>query len=264
MTTSARLQITILSTFVVLLTTEGTASAQWLKSKAAAPIPRAADGKPDLNAPAPKNSDGKPDIAGVWQLPLPPLYLANIAKDLKPGELSMQPWAEALYKHRRETESKEDPHGFCIPGGVPRSYLPPYPFRILNSAGQVVILFEAVQSYRQIFTDGRTLMKDLNPTWMGYSVGRWEGDTFVIESTGFKDESWIDSDGHPGSEELRVSERLHRRDFGHLDAQITIDDPKAYKKPWTVTLPFVLQPETELLEFICNENNRDVPHLVGK
>ena len=126
------------------------------------------------------------------------------------------------------------------------------------------MLFEAIHGYRQIFTDGRDFPKDPNPTWMGYSVGKWEGDAFVIQTIGFKDMAWIDNDGHPGSEALRVTERLRRKDFGHMDVQITIDDSKAYQKPWTVTLPLTLDPDNEIIEFICAENERDVRHLVGK
>ena len=239
------------------------ATGQWMNYKTPT-VPRNADGKVNLSAPAPKTSDGKPDIEGVWQVPVPPLLLANLAKDIKAGELSMTPWAEALYKQRRATESKDDPHHSCIVGGVPRTYLPPYPFKIVNHPGVVIILFEAMQTYRQIFTDGRALPNDPNPTWLGYSVGRWEGDTFVAETTGFKDAGWLDTDGHPLSDGLRVTERFRRRDFGHLDVEVTINDPKAYTKPWTVNLPLTYQPDTEIIEFICNENNRDLPHLVGK
>jgi hypothetical protein len=127
-----------------------------------------------------------------------------------------------------------------------------------------MILYEAVQSYRQIFTDGRALPKNPNPAWMGYSIGRWEGDTFVVESSGFNDDAWLDNNGHPGTEALRVTERFHRKNFGDMDVEVTINDPKAYTKPWTVNLAFRLLPDTELLEYICSENNKDLEHLVGK
>jgi hypothetical protein len=141
-------------------------------------------------------------------------------------------------------------------GGTPRSDLVPYPFKVLQVPGMVVILYEAVHSYRQIFADGRELPKDPNPTWFGYSVGRWQGDAFVVETSGFNDEGWLDNFGKPSTDQLRVTERFRRKDFGHMDIEITIDDPKAYTKPWTVTLPLILQPDTELLEYICNENNK--------
>ncbi|MBV9768333.1 MAG: hypothetical protein JOZ32_02075 [Bryobacterales bacterium] len=237
------------------------ASAQWLSIRSPN-IPRLPDGKPNLTAPAPRTPDGKPDLSGIW-MPARP-YFINIATDLKPGEVPFRPWGEELYKHRRSNESKEDPTGNCIPGGVPRADAVPYPFKIVRSEKMIIILYEAVHSYRQIFTDGRELPKDPNPTWMGYSVGHWDGDTLVAETAGFKDQAWLDNDGHPGSDALHVIERFHRKDLGHTDIQITIDDPKAYTRPWTVTLPLKLMADTELLEYVCNENNRDLQHLVGK
>ena len=227
--------------------------------------PLTLDGKVNLNGPAPKTADGKPDIAGVWMAPQPPVwYLPDLTKDLKPGEVVMTAWGEALYKQRKATEGKDDPTGFCMPAGVPRSYNPPYPFKIVNSPGLVLFVLEAVQTYRQVFTDSRQVPRNAEPTWMGYSVAHWEGDAFVIETSRFKDQAWLDNDGHPGSDQLRVTERLRRKDFGHMDVQITINDPKAYAKPWAMTLPLTLDADGDLIEFICSENNRDVPHLVGK
>ena len=245
----------------VLLMT-ASASAQWLKYPTPG-MPRTADGKPNLSAPAPKTADGKADISGLWLTA--GIYIGDIAKDLKPGEVPFQPWAQELYNQRRETLSKDDPTGRCIPGGVPRSTAVPYPFKILNTPSQiVVVLYEAVHAYRQIFTDGRPLPKDPNPNWLGYSIGRWEGDTFIVESAGFNDNVWLDNNGHPATESLRVTERFRRKDFGHMSIEITIDDPKAYTKPWNVTLPLILQPDTEMLEYICPENEKDYQRLVGK
>jgi hypothetical protein len=235
--------------------------AQWLKTQSKG-IPRLPDGTPDLSAPAPKRADGTTDLSGIWTPP--PLYVTNIARDLKPDAVPMRPWAESLYKHRQETKSKDDPTGWCVPGGVPRNNVVPYPFKILYTEGMVVVLYEAVQSFRQIFTDGRALPIDPNPTWLGYSVGHWDKDTFVVQTSGFVDNSWLDNGGHPGTSAMHVTERFHRRDFGHMDIQMTIDDPKAYTKPWTVKQVANLQPDTELLEYICEENNRDVGHFVGK
>lgn len=237
------------------------AGAQWLNIPTPG-IPRLADGKPNFAAPTPRTPDGKPDITGIWDPARP--YFLNIAKDLKESDIPYRPWAAALYKHRRDTESKEDPTGNCIPGGVPRADAVPYPFKIVRGDRMMIILYEAVQSYRQIFTDGRKLPEDPNPTWMGYSVGHWDSDAFVVETSGFKNEAWLDNDGHPGSDALDVIERFHRKDFGHMDIEITINDPKAYTRPWTVTLPLKLLADTELLEYICNENNKDLQHLVGK
>jgi hypothetical protein len=235
------------------------AHAQWLKYPTPQ-VPRAPDGKPSLSAPAPKTADGKPDLSGVWVTN--PGYIGDLAKDLKSGA-PFQPWAEALYKHRRETEGREDPQAYCVLSGVPRENVVPYPFKILNSTGEIIILYEALHSYRQIFMDGRPLPKDPNPTWMGYSVGHWDGDTLVVQSAGFVENNWLDNGGHPGTEALRLTERFHRRDFGHIDLQMTIDDPKAYTKPWTVQLQFTAA-DTELIEYVCDENEKDLKHLVGK
>src|SRR5437667_8879627 len=232
----------------------GLPAPQWLKYPTPA-IPRTPDGKPNLSAPAPKTADGKPDISGLWQPGAG--YVGDIAKDLKPEDVPFQPWAGALYKQRRATNSKDDPTAACIVGGVPRSDLVPYPFQILQVPGMVVILYEAVHSYRQIFTDGRELPNyDPTPTWFGYSVGKWDGDAFVVETASFNDKGWLDNAGRPATESLRVTERFRRKDFGHMDVVITIDDPKAYTKPWTVTLPLTLRADDELMEYICDENNR--------
>ena len=236
------------------------AAAQWIKYPTPG-MPRLPDGKPNLSAPAPKNADGKPSLSGLWITQ--GIYIADIAKDLKPGEVPFQPWAEALYKKRRAEESKGDPTGRCIPGGVPRSTAVPYPFKVLEVADQsvVVVLYEAVHSFRQIFTDGRDLPRDMNPNWLGYSIGRWEGDDFVVQTAGFKEENWLDNFGHPATEQLRVTERFHRKDFGHMDVKVTIDDPKAYTKPWSITLPLVYSADNEILEYICVENEKDYARL---
>ena len=237
------------------------ASAQWLNVKTPG-IPRLPDGKPNLSAPAPKRPDGRTDIAGLWE-PTTKQFI-DITSGLKSSDLPFQPWAAALFKHRRDTESREDPTGNCIPGGVPRADAVPYPYKIVNGDKMVMILYEAIHMYRQIFTDGRELPKDPNPTWMGYSIGHWEGDDFVAQTAGFNNQGWLDNDGRPATDAERVTERFQRKDFGHMDIVITIDDPKAYTKPWTVTFPLKLLPDTELLEYVCNENNKDLQHLVGK
>jgi hypothetical protein len=252
-----RTSITIFATLAL----SAPAWAQWEKILTPG-VPRLHDGKPNLAAPAPRTADGKPDLSGIWVTS--PGYTGNIAKDLKPGEVSFQPWAEAIYKHRVETESREDPQARCVLSGVPRENVVPYPFKILNTNGMIVILYEALHSYRQIFMDGRPLPKSPNPAWMGYSIGHWEEDTLVVESSGFVDNNWLDNSGHPGTEALRLTERFHRRDFGHIDLQMKVDDPKAYTKPWNVHLVFNLTPDTELIEYVCDENEKDVGHLVGK
>jgi hypothetical protein len=228
---------------------------QWLNHPTKG-VPRTADGKPNLSAPVPRTPDGKPDLSGLWR-PTPG-YVGDITRGLESGaQVPFQPWAEELFKRRRANDSRDDPTANCIVGGVPRSDLVGYPFKVLQVPGMMVILYEAVHSYRQIFSDGRTLPKDfLKPAWFGFSVGRWDGDTFVVETAGFNDNVWLDNAGRPATEHLRVTERFRRKDFGHMDIQITIDDPKAYTKPWTVTQPLTLQADDELIEYICNENNK--------
>lgn len=238
-------------------------SAQWLKMPTAG-IPRTPDGKPNLIAPTPRTPEGNPDLSGIWQQPNGVKYTINLDADLKPGEVSMTPWAAALYKQRQDTLSKDDPVGYCNLPGVPQVNAVPYPYKIIQNPKQIVILYEAIRNFREIFTDGRPLPVDAQPTWMGYSVGHWDGDTLVVETIGFNDKTWIDTGGHPHSEALHVTERFTRRDFGHIALQITIDDPKAYTKPWTVSYELRLLPDTELLEYVCTENNKDLQHLVGK
>jgi hypothetical protein len=234
-------------------------SAQWIRLTLPG-IPRTADGKPDLAAPTPKTSEGKPDLTGIWVV-ASGKYLANIAVD--GVEVPFRPEAAALYKKRRETNSVGRPTERCLPHSVPDAALVGYPFKIIQTPAQLVVLFEPFIDYRQIFTDSRTLPKDPQPTWMGYSVGKWEGDTLVVDSSGFNDQTWLDDGGHPHSDALHVIERFRRIDFGHMELGITIDDPKMYTKSWTVTVPYNLVPDTELIEYVC-ENEKDLVHMVGK
>lgn len=236
--------------------------AQWTKLPQAG-IPHTADGKPNLSAPTPRRSDGKPDLSGIWE-PMENKYVRNIAADIK-QEIPFQPWAKALYDQRTDgSHSKEDPDANCLPQGVPKIDAAPAPWKIVQTPGSLVIIYEAFTLWRQIFMDGRQRVKDLNPTWLGYSTAAWDGDTLVVDTRGFNGKAWLDQLGKPSTEALHVIERFHRKDFGHMDLTITIDDPKAYTKPWTVVEPVHLLPDTELLEFICNENNRDVSHLPGQ
>ena len=217
-------------------------AAQWVKQPTAG-IPRAADGKPNLAAPAPKAPDGRPDLTGLWQLGLEVGYAANITADLAASDI--QPWARELSKKRLEEFGKDDPEiTGCIPGG-PRHITRGGLSKIIQTPSIIVILFEDL-SYRQIFLDGRELPRDPNPNWMGYSVGRWEGDTLVVTTAGFNDRTWLDFAGHPHSEALRMTERFRRRDFGHMDLQVTIDDPAVYAKPLTLNAGGTLAADTEL------------------
>jgi hypothetical protein len=250
----------------MLLVTWMPASAQWLNVPTKG-IPRTKDGKPDLAAPAPRKPDGKPDLSGVWLGDSRnDKYLSNVAADFKPGEFPIQPWAEALTKERRtDAGQSEWPSTHCLPAGVPLfDAMHGYPYKIIQEPDLVVIFREERSEFRQIFLDGRQPAKDPNPTWLGYSVGRWAGDTLVVDTTGFNGKTWLDNSGHPSTEALHVTERFHRRDFGHLDLQLTIDDPKAYTNSWTVTESWQISPGTELLEFVCNENEKDRKHLPGK
>jgi hypothetical protein len=236
---------------VVLLS--ASLSAQWLDHPTPG-IPRMPDGTVNLSAPVPRSADGKPVLDGLWRPN--PGTVGDIARNLPPGSVPFQPWAEALYKERRASDSRDDPTAYCVVGGVPRSNFVGYPYKILQAPGLMVIMYEAVHAYRQIFSDGRALPADMNPGWFGYSVGKWEGDAFVVTTAGFNDRGWLDNAGKPSTDQLRVTERFVRKDFGHLDIQVTIDDPKAYTKPWSVVQPLVYTADTELLEYICNENNK--------
>jgi hypothetical protein len=222
--------------------------------------------KPGLSSPAPKTVDGKPDLSGVWQAE-DQKYFMNLATGLKPEDVPLQPWAEALQRKREENVHGDDPLARCLPHGVPRINTNGiFPFKIIQTPNEVVILYEQLNLFRQIFMDGRKLAPNPNPTWLGYSTGHWDGDTLVVETSGFNDKTWLDTEkGHPATEELHVTERFRRTDFGNLTITATIDDRKAYTRPWTTTTQKIhLLPDTEIMEFICNENEKDMPHLVGK
>jgi hypothetical protein len=243
---------------VLVCVTHGTALAQWL-SVPVPGTPRTADGKPNLSAPTPRTADGKPDLTGVWHADTM-RYNDNL---LPPGtQAPMLPWAAEVYKHRVETQGYDRPMTRCMPHGVPDAMtVAGLPFKILQMPTVTVILFEEFHKYRQLHTDGRKLPVDPDPAYYGYSIGRWEGDTFVVETAGFKEGSWLDNSGHPHTESLRTTERFRRINFGRMDLDVTIDDSKAYSRTWTSdTLHFLLSPDTELLEHLC-ENNRDVEHL---
>ncbi|HEY7334475.1 MAG TPA: hypothetical protein VH639_06300 [Bryobacteraceae bacterium] len=235
------------------------ASGQWLNYPVPG-IPRLPDGKPNLAAPAPKAADGKPDLSGVWMISQGP-YGGNIANDLKPGDVL--PWADALAKQREENLGSDSPLIHCLPAGPRFTAEATNPQKIVQTPALVVILNQNL-TYRQIFLDGRELPADPSPDFMGYSVGHWEADTLVVTTVGYNDRTWLDGAGHPHTESLRTTERFRRKDFGHLEITETFDDPKAYARPWTVKVTGELTPDSDLLEYVCNENEKDVPHLVGK
>ena len=251
--------MTRLAAATVLLLVSVPLAAQWLHYPTPG-MPRTPDGKPNLSAPAPKMPDGKPDLSGIWAA-ADNKYLQNLAAD---GiEVPFQPWAEKLYRDRSENLGKGRPSERCLTHGVTDFDALGINWKIIQTPGMIAVLYEAYNHYRQIFLDGRPLPKPTQPAYLGYSVGRWEGETLVVETTGFNDVGWLDDGGHPQTEALHVTERFRRRDFGHMDLQLTIDDPKAYTKPWGPTLRLNFQPDDELMESIC-ENEKDVPHMVGK
>jgi hypothetical protein len=257
-------------------------SAQWLNYPTPG-IPRLPDGKPNLTAPAPRTADGKPDLSGIWGLPCPianaingtivgkpnvycateisvPPEFANIGQSIKDGP-PYQPWAAELVKKTRAANRPNDPMSRCLPPGMVRLEVFPLFRKMVQVPGLLVILNEQNASYRQIFTDGRPLPVDPNPSWNGYSSGKWEGDTLVVQTTGFRDGLWLDTGGSPLTDAARVTERFRRVNYGTLEIELTIDDPKAYTKPWTIKVTQIIAPDTELLDYICLENEKDVPHL---
>jgi hypothetical protein len=253
-----RVQIqNLLAVLLLILATSVAAQAQW--EKATYPgTPHAPDGKPDVNAPAPRLPDGKIDLSGVW-------HAINFSwVHSLPGEgvdVPMVPAAAALYKERLANMGEHNPQLYCLPHSIPDAELvADIPFKFIVTPHEIVQIFEEFNQYRQIYTDGRTLSKDPNPAWFGYSSGRWEGDVFIVEVGGFKEGSWLDNVGHPRSEQAHITERYRRLNFGSMELDVTVDDPASYLKPWKVpTVHLKLMPENDLIEHLC-ENNRDIAH----
>lgn len=227
-------------------------------------MPRTADGKVDLKAPPRRTADGKIDLSGFWMPTDRVKHLLNLAADLKPGSVPLQPWAEAVYKERIETNGKDHPGVRCWPSGIPEKNNIPDGLKVVQTPDLMLFLHESRTIYRQIFTDGRPLPRNAQPAWQGYSIGRWEGDTFIVDTIGQNGKTWLDMRGLLATEALRVTERFTRPTIGRILVDVTIDDPKAYTKPWDVRLSWDLQPDTDLIESICEENNKDLPHMVGK
>ena len=245
--------------FAAVMFAASSADAQWIKLTTPN-IPRTADGKPNMKAPAPQVS-GKPDLSGLWRFDSDP-YTNNVSVDLKPEEIA--PSAVALYKQRMEDLGKDDPSTYrCLPPGPRQLFAPGGWVRIIQTPTMIAMLYENLL-FRQIFMDGRALPKDPNPSFMGYSVGRWEGTTLVIDSIGFNDRTWLDVGGHPHTEALKMTERIKRGSFGRLDVEVRVDDPAIYKRVFTVPVHAEFVADTEMLEYVCNENEKDVTHLVGK
>jgi len=237
------------------------ASAQWMKHPDPK-TPRTAEGKPNMTAPAPRKPDGRIDLNGLWNA-VDGRFLTNIGR--RAGiEVPFTPWGAAQFKERQDNDGRDRPAGRCLPHTIPDAMLVPnYPWKFIDAPGVSIILFENFTQYRQIFTDGRAFPTERNPTWFGYSIGKWDGDVFVVETVGFNDKSWLDDGGHPRSEQMRTTERFRRKDFGHLEIEFTFADPKAYTKPWSVTIPFELIPDSDIIENVC-ENEKDVEHIFLK
>jgi hypothetical protein len=255
-----------------------TLSAQWPEVRTKVPL--TPSGAPNLAAPAPKLADGKtPDLSGVWDADKFPCTEATAALgciDAPQGipfgainiagqntELPMQPWAAELFKQHRAAAGKDDTIARCLPVSPARAWASFALQKIIHTPETIVILDEYMIQFRQIFLDGRQLPKDPEPTFKGYSIGKWDGETLVVETIGLKDNAWLDLQGHPLTDQARITERIRRVDYGHLQVDITVNDPKAYTQPWTRTVKLSLAPKTELLEYICNENEKSTPHMVG-
>jgi hypothetical protein len=255
------------------------AHAQWLNYPAPG-MPRIPNGKVDLSAKAPRTRDGKPDLSGVWQTQLESTdgkqnaffvpgddprtfsrYFLNILTDFKADDLPMRPSAVERMQRNRERRLP-GAAARCLPLGLPIMDVFSYsPLKMIQTPGVLVVLYEMDNAHRQIYTDGRKLPVDPQPTWGGYSVGRWEGDTLVVDAAGFNDRTLLDGSGHPHSEQMHLQERFHRRDFGHMDLTVTVDDPEMYTKPLSYTVTEVLLPDSDVLETVCNENEKDLAHL---
>jgi hypothetical protein len=250
-------------------------AAQWLNHPTAG-VPRTRDGKPDLAAPAPRAPDGKPDLSGLWgavvDIPCPPegcfdaelnRKFLDLGWDLE-GGLPLQPWAAALRRERSGNYNKDAPSTRCLPYSVIQMHTTPLYRKMVQLPGLLAILSEQNASYRQIHTDGRPLPADPQPSWRGYSSGRWDGDTLVVATNGFRGDQWLDMGGTPMTAAARLTERFRRPDYGRLEILITWDDPGAYTRPWSALLKQALVLDTELLDYICAENEKDLVHLVGK
>ena len=257
-------------------------TAQWLNNPTAG-TPRKADGKVDMTAPAPRMVNGKPDLSGLWmtaepnrgngrgtqppaKVPDEPGDQKNITasrqmKDIGvdlPGGLPYQSWLIPIVKERTANEALDDPHIRCLPDNFLRAYGLPHLLKFVHSPQLLVVLNEMNAGYRQVFTDGRPLPKDPNPAWQGYSSAQWSGDTLVIDTIGLRDDTWIDWNGSVLTEAANVREEIRRPDFGHLEITVTVDDPKAYTKPWTVMLKQRIVVDAELIDEVCLENEKFV------
>jgi hypothetical protein len=267
--------------WIMLAAAAACAHGQWLHYPTPG-TPRIKDGKADLSAKTPRGPNGKPDLSGIWEADPatpeelhrffadgtnnlgetpPSRYFMNILFDFKPEDSPLRPSAAQVFQHNRSGLAKDISGTRCLPFGVPLMDAAPHPYKLIETPGVILMLYEQNMDFRQIFVDGRKHPEDTQPSWLGYSVGKWDGDSLVVDTMGLNDRSWLDAFGHPHSEEMRVTERFRRRNFGHMDIQITVDDPKTYTKPFTINLGQHLLPDTDLIEHFCAENEQDFKHM---
>jgi hypothetical protein len=264
-------------------------NAQWLRYPEPG-TPHTRDGQPDPAAKAPRDAGGKPDLSGVWQVEPPApgeierlygkvdvgavlgddtrdqhKYFVNLFIDFKPDEIPLKPEAAAqTLKNVQKRNNLDSPLTHCLPYGLPNRYFNARPFKIFQTPRELAMFFELDGAMREIHTDGRKLPADPFPAWLGYSTGAWDGDTLVVDTAGFNDQTWLDAGGHPHSKALRVRERFHRRDFGHMDIEATVDDPNMLTKPVTVKFTVLLIPDSDVLETFCTEGERDKLYGIAK
>ena len=257
---------------LVLVAAPTTALAQWLDYPTAG-IPRTASGEPDLRAPTPRTGEGKPDFSGIWFANVPATDYCkeadciqeermareqiNLGINLE-GGLPYTEWSKQQMATRRANGGREDPHTYCMPPNFPRAWTLPQYIKIVQTPSLMVLLHEFNGAYREVFIDGRPLLDDPNPTWNGYSTAHWEGDTLVLETNGIRDDMWLDIQGSPVTESALVTERLKRINFGIMQVEIEVNDPKAYTRPWSVTIEMAVQVDTTMLEEICLDDEQDV------
>lgn len=250
-------------------------AAQWVKYPTAG-VPRKSDGSPNLTAATPRTADGKPDLSGTWtsdevdprRPDVPPnphdattsRRMINLGVDL-PGGLPYQPWLAPIVKQRTANMAKDDPHIRCLPDNFLRAYGMPHLLKFVQTPNLLLVLDEWNAGYRQVFTDARPLPEDPTPSWQGYSSAKWSGDTLVVDTIGLRNDTWIDWNGSVLTESAKVREQFRRPDFGHLEIQVTVDDPKAYTKPWTVLIKERIIVDTELIDEICLEDERSLQHM---
>ena len=272
-----KLQFGVAGVFAIVAIISPSLSAQW-PSRPKTDAPRTPDGQVKLDAPAPRTADGRPDLSGLWETirsgtgqvivgtDVPPLSRTsqfwNIGAGLD-GDLPLRPWASELRNTRIAAHSQDNPDAHCLPIGLTQLHNHPQPRKVIQTPSLIVMLYEANGGVRQIFLDGRQLPNnDPQPWWYGYSIGTWDGDTLVVETVGLRDGGWLDVNGAPLTDAAKVTERFRRVNYGNLEIEVTVDDPKAYTRPWTaVKMRQRLLPDNELIEFVCGENEKSSQHF---